>query len=200
MRSFAVLFFALLIAAGSLTAQTIWKSDKAHSRVEFAVTHMLVSEVTGRFTDFEATLEQGTEDFSSSKVQATIKVPSVTTDNEYRDKHLRSDDFFNADSFPTMTFKSTKFEKTGKDTYLIGGNLTMRDVTKPITLVAILKGRYSDSKGTSKIGFKATTTIDRFEFGTKWNKVLETGGLVVSKDVDIKLLFEFNKEVPEAKK
>ncbi len=200
MRSFAILFFALLIAAGSLTAQTIWKSDKAHSRVEFTVTHMLVSEVTGRFTDFEATLEQGTEDFSGSKVQATIKVPSVTTDNEYRDKHLRSDDFFNADSFPTMTFKSTKFEKTGKDTYLIGGNLTMRDVTKPITLVAILKGRYNDSKGTSKIGFKATTTIDRFEFGTKWNKALETGGLIVSKDVDIKLLFEFNKEVPEAKK
>ena len=200
MKTFTTLLFAVLVAAGSLTAQTMWKGDKSHSRVEFTVTHMLVSEVTGRFTDFDVMLEQGADDFSGSKIQATIKVASVSTDNEYRDKHLRSDDFFNADSFPTMTFKSTKFEKTGKDSYLITGDLTIRNVTKSVVLVTVLKGRYSDSKGNAKVGFKATTTIDRFEFGTKWDKTIEAGGLVVSKEVDIKLLFEFNKQVPAESK
>ncbi|MBI3365352.1 MAG: polyisoprenoid-binding protein, partial [Ignavibacteriae bacterium] len=183
MKTLTVLLFALLVAVGSLTAQTTWKGDKAHSRVEFTVTHLLISEVTGRFTDFDATLEQGADDFSGSKVQATIRTASVNTDNEFRDKDLRSDNFFNADSFPTITFKSTKFEKTGKDTYLITGDLTIRNITKSVVLNAVLKGQYSDSKGHAKAGFKATTTIDRFEFGIKWNRTIETGGLVASKEV-----------------
>jgi len=200
MRLFTAMLFSLLLIVGSLTAQTTWKSDKAHSRVQFSVTHMLVSEVTGRFTDFTATLEQGAEDFSNSKVEATIQTASVNTDNENRDKHLRSDDFFNADTFSTMTFKSAKFEKTGKDSFAITGDLTIRNVTKPVVLMTVLKGQFTDSKGNSKIGFKATTTIDRFEFGTKWKRELDTGGLVVSRNVDITLLFEFNKQVADPKK
>ena len=137
------------------------------------------------------------EDLSDAQISATIKTASVNTDSEFRDKHLRSDEFFNADSFPVMTFVSTGVEKAG-DRYKITGNLTMRDITKPVVLDAKYNGQVTSGGGT-KAGFKATTTIDRFEFGTKWNKAIETGGLIVGKNVEITLLLELNKVTGEQK-
>lgn len=188
----------LLLGVATVFGQGTWQGDKSHSMVKFSVVHMLVSEVEGRFRDFEVTLVQpGKEDFTGSTVEATIKTASVTTENDDRDNHLRGDDFFNSEKFPDMKFKSTKFEKTGKDTYKITGNLTIRDITKPVVLDAKMTGMLESRRGTI-VGFRATTTIDRFEFGTKWNRTLEGGGLIVSKEVNITLLFEFHKINPEA--
>jgi polyisoprenoid-binding protein YceI len=138
-------------------------------------------------------LKQGKEDFSGSTVEATIKSASVSTDNDTRDKHLRSDDFFNAEKYPSVTFRSTSFEKTGTDTYTIKGDLTIRDVTKPVTLEAKLLGTVTDPRGT-RVGFRATTTINRFDFGVKWDRTLDSGGFVVSKDVEIKITSEMMKQ------
>jgi polyisoprenoid-binding protein YceI len=188
-----ILAVALFLVTAGATSQTTWKVDRVHSRVTFSVTHMIIAEVTGRFTEFDATLIASKEDFTDATINATIKTASVNTDNEYRDKHLRSDEFFNADSFPAITFVSTKVEKTGDDAYKITGDLTIRNITKQVVLDTKYKGQLNAGGGT-KAGFKATTTIDRFAFGTKWNKTIETGGLIVGKNVDITLLLEFNKQ------
>ena len=194
MRHLLSLALVLLLAAGGVSAQTTWKTDKAHSNVKFAVTHLVISEVEGRFTDFDATMVSTKDDFSDMQVEATIKTSSIDTDNERRDTHLKGDDFFNVEQFPEIKFKSTKVEKTGEDTYIITGDLTIREITKPVVLDTKFGGMVKDGRGNTKAGFRAKTTIDRFEWGVKWNAAIETGGLVVSKDVDITLLFQFAKQ------
>ncbi len=199
MKKITLLAALIVFGAGSLVSQTTWKADKAHSKVSFTVSHLVVAEVEGRFKDFDVTLVSSAKDFSDAKIDATINIASIDTDNEGRDKHLKSDDFFNAEKYPNMIFKSTKVEKTGENTYNITGNLTMRNITKPVVLAAKYNGEEKDPMGNTKIGFKATTIIDRFEFGTKWNKTIETGGLIVGKDVHITLALELGKQVPEEK-
>ena len=198
MKKFIMVAAHVASVAVSAGAQAVWKVDKGHSNVGFTVTHMLVSEVQGRFTDFDVTVTLPGDDFTAAAVEATIKTASVTTDNDYRDRDLRSDNFFNADTFPVITFKSTKIEKTGKDTYNVTGDLTIRNVTKPVVLATIYRGEITTKRG-AKSGFKATTTIDRFDYGVKWDRTLDTGGLVVGKEVEIMLLLEFNKVQPESK-
>jgi polyisoprenoid-binding protein YceI len=192
-HSSLALLVASLLLAGTSQATT-WKQDAAHSQVKFSVTHLVISEVTGSFKDFDVTLTQGATDFAGSTLEATIKTSSVNTENDARDKHLRSDDFFNAEKYPDITFKSTAFEKTGNDTYAIKGNLTIRDVTKPVVLEAKFLGQVTDPWGNLKVGFKATGSINRTDFGVKWNKALETGGLVVSDKVDLTFLMELQKQ------
>ena len=136
------------------------------------------------------------EDFSDARVEAVIKTASVTTDNDKRDNHLRSDEFFNAEKYPEMVFKSTSMEKTGKDTYKISGLLTIRDSTKPVVLDAKLKGRV-EAWGTSTVGFKATTTINRFDFGVRWDEKMDTGDLIVGRGVEVTLLMEMSKQKKE---
>jgi len=195
MKSMTLLAAAAFATASSSSgsAQT-WKQDGAHSQVRFSVTHMVISEVTGDFKEFDVTLKQGSEDFSGSSLEAAIKTASVNTGNEMRDKHLRSDDFFNAEKYPLISFKSTSFEKTGKKTYKISGNLTIRDVTRPVVLDAEYTGQVTDPSGDTRAGFKAKTSINRYDFGVKWNKAIEAGGFVVSEDVDITLLMELVKQ------
>jgi len=188
-----VLIVAVLMTTGAAYAAN-WKSDPAHSQVKFSVTHLLISEVTGNFKEFDVTLTQGKDDFAGSTVEATIQTASVNTDNEARDKHLKSDEFFNAEKFPTIAFKSSSFEKTGKDTYSIKGNLTIRDVTKPVVLEAKFLGAITDPWGNQRVGFKATTSINRFDYGVKWNKTVEAGGLVVSENVDLTFTMELVKQ------
>jgi polyisoprenoid-binding protein YceI len=180
-------------------AQSVWKVDKSHSNVDFTVTHLVISEVRGTFKEFDASLTSDKADFSDMKLNATIKTASVFTDNDRRDNHLRSNDFFNADSFPNITFKSTSVKKTGSDSYQITGDLTIRNITKSVVLETKYRGSVEAFGGT-RAAFKATTTIDRFEFGTTWDKTIETGGLVVGKEVNIALLMEFAKQKPEEKK
>jgi polyisoprenoid-binding protein YceI len=172
-----------------------WRTDKAHSRVQFSVSHLVVSEVTGRFKDFDVTLQQANEDFTGSRIEAIIKTASIDTDNENRDKNLKSDDFLNAEKYPDIVFKSTAFEKSGKDAYTIKGDLTIRDITKPVVLDAKLNGMIEDGRKNPRAAFKATTSINRFEFGTKWNKTLDTGGLIAGETVVITLVMELVKAI-----
>ena len=190
----AILFTIL----NGVAAQTTWKADKAHSKIDFSVTHMVIAEVDGRFTDFDATLTASKDDLSDAKITATIKTGSITTDNDFRDKHLRSDDFFNADKYPEIKFKSTSIEKTGDNTYKITGDLTIRDTTKTVVLDTKYNGQVV-AMGSTKCAFKATTTINRFDYGVHWDKTIESGGLVVGKNIDITLLMEFNKQTDDKK-
>ena len=194
MRNALILLLTSFVGFGFANAQTsLWVVDKAHSTVNFSVSHMVVAEVTGRFKDFDAKVTQTGDSFSDSYVEAVIKTASIATDNERRDSHLRSDDFFNAEKYPEITFKSTSVKKTGKNTYNITGNLTIRDVTKPVVLNALYRGEIKDPRGNVKRGVKATTTINRFDFGTKWNAAMESGSLIAGEDVEITLLMEFAK-------
>ena len=195
MRKLIGIVSAILAAVPLVFSQgSTWVADKAHSQVKFSVSHMVVAEVTGRFTDFDMMLKQGNEDFTGSTITATIKTASVNTDNDKRDAHLRSDDFFNAAKYPEIRFVSKSFEKTGKDTYKITGDLTIRDVTKTVELDTKYNGSIKDPWGNTKAGFKATTTINRTEYGAKWNKVLEAGGFLVGENVEITLLVELQEQ------
>jgi polyisoprenoid-binding protein YceI len=184
---------AVLLLSTTLFAQAGWKLDKAHTGVNFSVKHMVISEVTGNFKEFDITATASKDDFSDLTVTAAIKVASINTDNADRDKHLKSDDFFNAEKFPEITFKSTKVSKAGKNKYNITGDFTIRDITKKVTFNAVFNGTIKSPWGTTVASWKATTTINRFDYNLKWNKALEAGGFVVGKDVNIILNIEMTK-------
>lgn len=169
-----------------------WTVDRSHSNVKFAVTHMVVSEVEGNFKVFEGSMENLKGDYSDAKISFTIDVNSINTDNEMRDKHLKGDDFFNSEKFPTIRFQSTSFKPVGGNKYKLAGNLTVRDVTKPVVFDVTYGGTITQNNKT-KIGFKAKTSIDRFDYNLKWNKATEAGGLVVGKEVDLTVNIEMNK-------
>lgn len=191
MKKIILAVVALFLITANTFAQTkIWKVDKSHSKVGFAISHLVVSEVEGKFNDYEATVTTD-EKGNLQNVEAVIKVASVNTDNEARDKHLKSDDFFSAEKFPEITFVSKSIKATGKNSYKITGDYTMHGVTKSVTLKAKFNGEIKDPWGNVKSGWVATTTINRFDYGLSWSKAVETGGLVVGKDVDISLKLEF---------
>jgi polyisoprenoid-binding protein YceI len=194
MNKIYILF--LLFVAGMFTtaAQTTWRADVAHSKVQFTISHMVISEVSGRFQDFDATLIQTKDDFSEGKLNATIKVTSINTDNEKRDGHLKSPDFFDAEKYAEITFVSKSIKATGKDTYKIAGDLTMHGITKPVVLDTKFNGQIVGPMGNTISGFKATTTVNRKDFGIIWNKTLEAGGLLVGEDVDVVIIIEMTKE------
>jgi polyisoprenoid-binding protein YceI len=181
---------AAFAAAGPASAAT-WVLDTEHSTVGFAVKHMMVTDQKGAFDTFSGTIELDDKDITKSTVNVTIDPASVNTKNKKRDDHLRSPDFFDAAKFPKVTFVSTKVEKAKDGGLLVTGNLTIRDVTKPVTLtVAPLSDEFKDPWGGSHRGTTATATINREEFGLTWNKALEKGGFVVGKDVKIELQIE----------
>lgn len=179
-------------AINSLQTPVKWTVDKAHSNVKFSVIHMVVSEMEGSFKMFDGSLEHSKADMSDAKINFTVDVNSINTDNENRDKHLKSDDFFNAEKFPTMTFVSSSFTPKGNNKYELKGNLTIRDITKPITFDVTFGGIATSTRG-DKAGFKAKSTINRFDYNLKWDRATEAGGLVVGKDVDITVFVEMNK-------
>ena len=172
-----------------LSAQ--WTLDKGHSNVKFTVTHMVVSEVDGYFKTFDGTIEGTKADFSDAVVTFTVDVSSINTDNENRDKHLKSNDFFNAEQFPQMKFVSTSFKPLGENKYKLEGNLTIRDITKPVIFDVTYGGSINTQRG-AKIGFKANAIIDRFDYNLKWDRATEAGSLVVAKEVAIKINAQFN--------
>jgi polyisoprenoid-binding protein YceI len=169
-----------------------WTLDKVHSNVKFAITHLVVSEVEGTFKLFDGSMENTKGDFSDAKISFNVDVNSINTDNDYRDKHLKSDDFFNAEKYPSMQFVSTSFTPAGGNKYKLAGNLTIRDVTRPVTFDVTYGGTIT-AMGGERVGFKAKTTINRFDYNLKWNKATETGGLVVSKEVEIAVNAELKK-------
>jgi polyisoprenoid-binding protein YceI len=169
-----------------------WAVDVAHSNVKFSVTHLVVSEVEGSFKLFEGTMENTKADLSDVKINFTVDVNSIDTDNEKRDGHLKSDDFFSAEKFPQMKFTSTSMKSVGENKYKLAGDLTIRDVIRPVEFDVTYGGSVA-AMGTTKLGFKAQTTINRFDYNLKWDKATEGGGLVVSKEVDILVNVELNK-------
>lgn len=164
--------------------------DPAHSAVEFAVKHMMVASTRGRFTDFEGAIHLDEADPTRSSVEAVIRTASVDTGVEFRDNDLRSDNFFDAERYPEMRFRSTSVEPGKDGRWLVHGDLTIRDVTRPVILDTELEGRGAGFEGEDRIGFTATTAIDRKDFGLNYNALLETGGLVVGDRVRITLTIE----------
>ena len=159
------IFMFSFIACATLTAQSTWKADNAHSKVGFAITHLMISEVEGHFGEFDiqATAD---EEFSNPDFIVDVKTASIDTDNDRRDEHLRSGDFFDAEAHPSLTFKTTSFEKTGDKTFKLTGDLSMHGVTKPVTLEGKLNGIITDERSKKlKAGLKLTGTVDRLAFG-----------------------------------
>lgn len=164
-----------------------YKIDAAHSEITFKVKHLMITNVTGSFTQFDATMESEAADFSDAKISFEADVNSVSTNNEQRDGHLKSDDFFAAEKFPKLTFVSKSFTKKSDDEYTLTGDLTIRDVTKTVDLTVEFGGNMVDPWGQAKAGFEINGKINRKEFGLGWGAVTEAGGVVVSDEVKLHL-------------
>lgn len=199
-RKLYIMIIALLgtlaIGAGPGMAESLpagdfieYQLDKAHSSVSFTIRHMMVSKVRGNFGDFDLTLKENVKDIGKSVVDVTIKAGSIDTGNEKRDNHLRSADFFDAAKFPEITFKSKGVKKDG-DNYVLSGTLTMHGVSKEIDIPFEILGRLTDPKGNKRIGIEGSAKLSRKDFGLKWNRTLDKGGVVVGDTVKIEILLE----------
>ena len=169
-----------------------WTLDKPHTNVKFSVSHLVISDVEGTFKSFEGTMESSKADFSDGKISFTAEVGSISTDNDMRDNHLKSDDFFNAAKYPQIKFESSSFTPLGDNKYKLQGTLTIRDITRQITFDVKYGGTVTAMGGTH-VGFKATSKIDRFDYNLKWNKATETGNMVAGKEVEITINVDFKK-------
>ena len=165
---------------------TTWNIDASHSTVGFAIRHMVFSKVRGRFSTYTGALHLD-DDLARSSVEVAIDAASIDTGTAQRDTHLRSPDFFDVEKFPQLRFRSTKVEDAGDGRLRVTGELTIRDVTREVILEAESGGRGKDPWGNERIGFVAKTSIDRKDFGLKWNQLLEAGGVLVGDRVDIEL-------------
>jgi polyisoprenoid-binding protein YceI len=171
-----------------------YKIDAAHSEIGFKVKHLVISTVSGNFSKFDATMEAEKSDFSDASISFEADVDSISTKSEQRDGHLKSDDFFNAEKYPKLTFKSTSIEKKDDNEYILHGDLTIRDVTKNIALKVEHGGSVLDPWGQTREGFELSGKISRKEFGLKWNALTEAGGAVVSDDVRLLINVEMVKQ------
>jgi polyisoprenoid-binding protein YceI len=176
---------------------TKWKIDPAHSEINFRVKHLVVSTVRGHFDNFNASIETSKEDFSDAKIQFEADIISINTNNELRDTHLKSSDFFDAENHPKMSFESTSVKKLSESKMEVKGNLNLRGVTKEITLDVNFNGIVSGFGDVKVAGFEINAKLNRFEYGLQWNTLTEAGGVVVGNEVKIEILAEFN-EVNEA--
>ena len=172
-----------------------WNVDLEHSTIEFRVTHMVVSKTTGHFTDYQGFIDMDTEAGTVKAIEATIKTASVNTKHEKRDAHLRNPDFFDVEKYPTMTYRLKTYKKTA-DGYEAVGELTLRGVTKGITLTGNFNGVAKDPWGNFRAGFNAEGKLNRKDFGMVWSKTLDGGGVVVGDEVLIKLDVECIKAKP----
>lgn len=168
---------------------TKWKIDPTHSDIAFKVKHMMISTVTGFFNEFDGEVESDNDDFNGAKINFSIAIDSINTKNADRDGHLKSDDFFNAESYPNMTFQSKSFNGES-----LIGDLTIRDVTKEVELDVDFQGIAVDPYGQTKAGFEVTGNINRKEFGLNWSAVTEAGNIVVSDKVKLQLDVQFIKQ------
>ena len=171
------------------TQKTTWAIDPSHSEITFKVKHMMISTVTGHFLDYTGSIETESEDFKNADIRFTAKIDSISTKNADRDGHLKSDDFFNAEAYPELTFVSKSF-----DGETLTGDLTIRDVTREVALDVELNGVAVDPYGQTKAGFEITGEISRKEFNLSWNAVTEAGSIVVSDKVKLQLEAQFVKQ------
>jgi len=174
-------------------ALTVWTIDPSHSNVEFAVRHLMISTVKGRFNDVKGSVQADPANPSTGGIDITIGVESIDTREAQRDAHLRSADFFDTEKFPAITFKSTRIEGQA-DSFKVSGDLTIRGVARPVVLDVTSEGRGKDPWGGERAGFAATTRIKRSDFGLTWNQLLETGGVAVGDEIKISIDVELVKQ------
>jgi polyisoprenoid-binding protein YceI len=174
--------------------RTTWTIDAAHSQVEFAVRHLMISTVRGRFAGVAGTVVWDDADLESAEVDVAIDVHTIDTREAQRDAHLKSADFFDAEKFPALTFKSTRVTDVKGDRFKLIGNLTMHGVTREVTLDVTSEGRGKDPWGGERAGYSAVTKVNRSDFGLTWNQVLETGGIAVGDEIRISLDLELVKQ------
>ncbi len=174
-----------------------WNIDAAHSQVTFSVRHMMISNARGRFEKFNGTVDFDPTDLSTLRVDVAIDTASINTREEARDNHLRSDDFFASDMYPTAVFKSNGVVQEKNGSLKLLGDLTIRDTTRPVTLDVEFSGLVKSPWGTTNAGFSASTRINRKEWGLTWNQVLEAGGLLVGDEVKLEIELELIKEEAE---
>ena len=166
--------------------------DPTHSSIGFQAKHMMISKVKGHFDRFNSELDINPEDLSGGSIQFEVEIASINTNNEDRDNHLRSADFFDAETHPTMKFAATDIKKVDYDEYKITGDLSIRGVTKPVTFDAEYNGKGTNPWGVEVVAFEADGKINRKDFGLNWNSALETGGVLVSDDIKIHIEIEAN--------
>lgn len=171
-----------------------YKIDAAHSEINFKVKHLMITNVTGNFTQFDATMEASADDFSDASISFEADVNSINTNNEQRDGHLKSDDFFNAEQFPKLTFVSSGLQKKSDNEYALTGDLTIRNITKTVTLDVEFGGTMTDPWGQQKAGFEINGKINRKDFDLKWTATTEAGGIVVSDEVKLQLAVQMIKQ------
>jgi polyisoprenoid-binding protein YceI len=170
-----------------------WEIDTVHSGVAFTVRHMVIAKVHGQFTKWTGTLDLDSANLPASKIEVKIEAASIDTRDAQRDTHLRSADFLDAEKHPHIEFRSTRIEEAGAKKYKVHGDLTIRGVKRPVVLDTVFGGQGKDPWGSQRVGFEATTKIDRKEFGLQWNTALEAGGFLVGDTVDISLELEAKK-------
>ncbi|MCU0383550.1 MAG: YceI family protein [Cyclobacteriaceae bacterium] len=190
MKKLFVLAAALVLTV-SAKAQGTWVVDNSHSNIGFSVAHMVVSEQEGNFKDYSIKVVTNAADFNGADVEFTAKSASINTENEKRDGHLASADFFDADKYPEVSFKGKLSKEGGK--YVLKGNLTMKGVTKPVTFDVTYGGTVK-AWGKDVAGFKLSGKVNRQDYGLTWSKTIETGGLVVGDEVTINCKIELNKQ------
>ncbi len=175
----------------------VWKLDPNHTLVEFVAKHMMITTVRGRFGGVQGTIVLDEANPANSSIEVEIDVSTINSGVEYRDNHLKSADFFEVEKFPKMTFKSTRVEPEGSDRAKVTGNLTIRDVTREVTLDTELTGRGKNPMGQEVVAFEARATINRKDFGLNWNVALETGGFLVNDNIKIEIAAEAIKQNPQ---
>lgn len=180
---------AVKTAPTGVAARTEWKLDPSHTLVEFSAKHLMITTVKGRVTDVEGTIVMDEREPKNSSVEATLKAASIDSRTEQRDNHLRSADFLDVEKYPEIRFKSRRIEGTTSEFRLVG-DLTIRDVTREVSLDVTFEGRTKDPWGGERVGFSASGKIDRREFGLTWNVLLETGGLTVGNEIKISIEVE----------
>lgn len=173
-----------------LTAQTTWTVDKNHSKIRFMAIHYAITEVEGEFKEFEGSFTNASDDFNGAKVEFKAIISSVSTNNERRDNHLKSDDFFNAEKYPELKFSGEILKEN--DNYYLVGDFTIRNITKPIKFDVKYNGTISLGERGRKAGFKITGSIDRFEYELKYDRMVEAVGLAVSREIEITCNLELN--------
>lgn len=176
-------------------ATTNWVLDPMHSEVQFKAKHLVISTVTGYFKTFEGSVISDEDDFTNATIDFSIDVNSIDTNQEQRDAHLRSADFFDAETYPKIIFKSDSFTKVSAEKYKLTGNLTMRNVTKQVELDVEFGGTATDSYGNLKAGFEVTGKVNRKDFGLQWSALTETGAIVVGDEIKLILNVQFAKQV-----
>lgn len=174
--------------------QTTWAFDPAHSELTFKVKHLMITNVKGEFKQFEATLNAADASFKNATASATIQVGSISTNNDDRDNHLKSADFFDVDQFSTIQFESTSLERFDDENGQLKGNLTIKGITKEVSFELEFGGISKDPWGNEKAGFSLNGKINREDFGLTWNATLETGGVLVSNDIKVAAEIQFVKQ------